>query len=141
MTTTPLMPLDAGHWRCHVTGLATHPHKCEFVTVGSDGALRMYNTQDKKEKATMWLEEGTKALCVAYAPNGLFLALGCGELWMMVMDSSAFVFAMAPVILLRLLLSPNGTFPACGASSGALVLIVSLMEADLKKMDSLEDST
>lgn len=42
-------PLVTGHWKRELHGLATHPVRNEFATVGDDKLLRLWSMEDRKQ--------------------------------------------------------------------------------------------
>jgi microtubule-associated protein-like 6 len=69
-------PLVSGHWKHDLRGLAPHPVREEFATVGGDRMLRLWDMQTRRQLNA--LNVGEMGRCVAFAPNGLFAAVGVG---------------------------------------------------------------
>ena len=69
-----LAPITEGHFRGELWGTATHPKKGQFVSVGDDETLRLWDITAKARIARVKLP--TKARAVAYAPNGVQVAVG-----------------------------------------------------------------
>jgi len=63
----------AAHWE-RATGLACHPKRPEFVTVGMDRTLRVWSARLKKQIGRAALPAG--AHVAAYSPCGLVLVVG-----------------------------------------------------------------
>ena len=64
-----------GHWDKELWGLAVHPEKDEYFTVGEDKLLGVWDIQTRKLKQYCILEE--PATTIAISPNGKDLAIGC----------------------------------------------------------------
>jgi len=64
-----------GHYESELHGLCVHPTKKEFVTVGGDNLLVIWDGAHRKEKYTIGLDYPAKV--VEMSPNGKYLAIGC----------------------------------------------------------------
>ena len=64
-----------GHYQGQLWGLTVHPQRKEFITVGEDNLLVIWDLAHRKEKYTITLEYPAKV--VECAPNGKYLAIGC----------------------------------------------------------------
>lgn len=69
-----LTPLLEAHHRGELWGVATHPRKGQFATCGDDETLRVWDVQSAAVVKRIKLP--TKARAVAYAPNGVQIAVG-----------------------------------------------------------------
>ena len=70
-------PLVQGHYEHRVFGLCVNPTDAtEFATVGEDRTVRIWDTVNHRVKALATLD--TMAHCVAWSPDGEFLAVGLG---------------------------------------------------------------
>jgi WD40 repeat protein len=69
-------PVVQGHCRHEVWGLATHPSREEYCTVGDDGTLRVWDATHLCQAAVVDLSGVARA--VAYSPDGKFIAVGMG---------------------------------------------------------------
>ena len=65
-----------GHCNDELWGIACHPTKPEFVTVGDDKTLRKWSVGDRKMIKSASI--GVMARAVAYDPTGNFIAVGFG---------------------------------------------------------------
>mmetsp|Transcript_9925 Transcript_9925/g.14948 ORF Transcript_9925/g.14948 Transcript_9925/m.14948 type:complete len:2471 (-) Transcript_9925:176-7588(-) len=73
---TPRSPLVRGHCLHELWGLAVHPFRPEYTTVGDDKTLRVWNAHSKK--MMVWKNIDTMARACAYHSSGNFLAVGFG---------------------------------------------------------------
>ena len=64
-----------GHYQGQLWGLTVHPQRKEFITVGEDNLLVIWDLAHRKEKYTITLDYPAKV--VECAPNGKYLAIGC----------------------------------------------------------------
>jgi microtubule-associated protein-like 6 len=69
-------PLFSGHFAMELWGLAVHPSQREFVTVGDDRTLRVWDMDAKRLIQARALP--AKARACAYSPNAELLAVGFG---------------------------------------------------------------
>lgn len=69
-------PLVQGHFKDELWGLAVHPTKQEYVTVGDDGTLRRWDIATRKILSVQDL--GVMARAVTYSPDGSQIAIGLG---------------------------------------------------------------
>ncbi|GFN97686.1 echinoderm microtubule-associated protein-like 6 [Plakobranchus ocellatus] len=65
-----------GHMEGEVWGLAMHPSKAIFVTVGDDKTLRLWDMSDGVSKMINFKVLKQAARCVAFSPDGQALAIG-----------------------------------------------------------------
>ena len=65
-----------GHFEGSLYGLAVHPNKKEFVTVGEDNFLIIWDASKRKEKFTIVLEYPAKVVEIS-PKRGKYLAIGC----------------------------------------------------------------
>ena len=70
-------PLLEGHGGDELWGLAMHPTKEEFCTVGDDSLLRLWNVFNHECVHTVSLEMPSR--CCAFSPDGRRLAVGFGS--------------------------------------------------------------
>jgi WD40 repeat protein/Ca2+-binding EF-hand superfamily protein len=70
-------PLIAGHCSGQLWGLAIHPSKPEFCTVGDDMTVRVWDLPTRKLIRMTNID--TPARAVAYAPNGEKILIGLGD--------------------------------------------------------------
>ncbi|GMH46698.1 hypothetical protein TrVE_jg371 [Triparma verrucosa] len=71
--------LTAGHNRGELWGIATHPTKLEYATVGDDMVLRIWDVATKNlRKAPCSVELKSMARVVAYSADGTKIAVGLG---------------------------------------------------------------
>ena len=70
-------PLVSGHGCRELWGLASHPTKEEFVTVGDDATLRIWDSKSCSLIKTIKVDCPARA--VAYSPDGKYLAIGFGS--------------------------------------------------------------
>ena len=68
--------LVRGHWDLELWGLAVHPIKPIFYTVGEDKLLAMWDTKTKEMKKCV-KNVGQASKAVACSPNGNYVAIGC----------------------------------------------------------------
>jgi microtubule-associated protein-like 6 len=66
-----------GHFSGELWGLAVHPSKHEFCTVGDDKTLRIWDMKTKHLKRWKLLEGPARACC--YSNNGTKIAIGMGN--------------------------------------------------------------
>lgn len=57
--------------------LASHPELSEFVTVGDDATLRVWDALDRRQSRMLVLP--TASRCVAFHPSGEFVVIGLGS--------------------------------------------------------------
>ncbi|EEY63980.1 microtubule-associated protein, putative [Phytophthora infestans T30-4] len=69
-------PLFSGHFTMELWGLAVHPSQREFVTVGDDRTLRVWDMEAKRLIQAHLLP--AKARACAYSPDSELLAVGFG---------------------------------------------------------------
>ncbi|GFS05106.1 echinoderm microtubule-associated protein-like 6 [Elysia marginata] len=72
----PMTILTQGHSEGEVWGLAMHPSKATFATVGDDKTLRMWDMGDGTCKMVNFKLLKQAARCVAFSPDGQALAVG-----------------------------------------------------------------
>ena len=65
-----------GHCEGEVWGLAMHPSKATFATVGDDKTLRLWDMGDGTSKMVNFKTLKQAARCVAFSPDGQALAVG-----------------------------------------------------------------
>ena len=72
--------LSSGHSKGELWGLAVHPSKKEYCTVGDDAILRVWDVETKKlrSSAPAVLNLKSKARAVSYSPDGTKIAVGIG---------------------------------------------------------------
>jgi microtubule-associated protein-like 6 len=68
--------LVSGHYRDELWGLAIHPSKPEYATVGDDKFVRIWSMEDNKCIKKTELENMGRA--IAYSPDGKSIAVGLG---------------------------------------------------------------
>ncbi len=69
-------PVTAGHFSGRIRGVAVHPMKPEYATVGDDATLRIWDIHTRNlVKSTVF---DTGLTCVAYHPNGDTMVVGMG---------------------------------------------------------------
>lgn len=66
-----------GHGTRELWGLASHPRKDEFVTVGDDGTLRVWDAKNFAQVKTVQIDAAARA--VIYSPDGNLIAVGFGN--------------------------------------------------------------
>ncbi|GBG25699.1 Echinoderm microtubule-associated protein-like 1 [Hondaea fermentalgiana] len=69
-------PLATGHFYGELHGLAMHPHKPEYCTVGDDQTVRIWDIATRR--MTRMVKIDTKARACAYSPDGSLIAVGLG---------------------------------------------------------------
>ena len=69
-------PIVCGHYNHELWGLAVHPHKGEFCTVGDDQTIRVWDINSRKMLKMKRLD--TMARACAYSPDGTKIAVGLG---------------------------------------------------------------
>lgn len=69
-------PLVKGHFVGELWGLAVHPTKPQFCTVGDDQTLRIWDLVSQRELRSTNLESSARAC--AYSPDGKMIAVGYG---------------------------------------------------------------
>jgi len=69
-------PLVQAHCKDELWGLAIHPKKAEYCTVGDDKTVRVWDLNTKKLIKMTKLNEMARA--VAYSPDGSLIAVGLG---------------------------------------------------------------
>ena len=69
-----LTRISSGHSTGSLCGLAAHPSREEFVTVGDDKTLRVWSIRSHEQTASKALLCESRAVC--YSPTGEFLAVG-----------------------------------------------------------------
>ena len=69
-------PITMGHYGGAATGLAVHPLKPEYATVGVDGTVRVWDLVTRVAVKITRLD--TACASIAYHPNGDLLAVGLG---------------------------------------------------------------
>jgi microtubule-associated protein-like 6 len=66
----------AGHYSGQVHGLAAHPQRPEFATVGDDGTVRIFDTELLKCIRMTHVKSSSRAVC--YSPDGTKIGIGVG---------------------------------------------------------------
>ena len=74
------------HFNNELWGLTPHPNKQEFLTVGRDGVLGMWDVKDKRQMRYAKLDCGADA--VAYNFNGTILAIGMRNGYLLAVDNN-----------------------------------------------------
>lgn len=69
-------PLVKAHFSGELWGLAVHPTKPQFCTVGDDQTLRIWDLVSRRELRSTNLESSARAC--AYSPDGKMIAVGFG---------------------------------------------------------------
>eukprot|EP00949_MAST-11_sp_MAST-11-sp1_P004459 g4459.t1 len=69
--------LVKGHARGQLWGVAAHPQKPEYVTVGDDGTVRVWSIEKKKCLRMARMSGSLRAVC--YSPDGTRLCVGVGS--------------------------------------------------------------
>lgn len=69
-------PLSTSHYFGELHGLAMHPHKPEFCTVGDDQTVRIWDIETRRMVRMVKID--TKARACAYSPDGTLIAVGLG---------------------------------------------------------------
>ena len=69
-------PLVQAHCKDELHGLSIHPIKLEFVTVGDDRTVRIWDIEAKQQLRMVRVD--TKARACAYSPDGKVIAIGLG---------------------------------------------------------------
>jgi len=69
-------PLVVGHFKEELWGLAVHPTRAEYATVGDDGTIRIWDVRTRKLLRMRALGNRSRAVC--YSPDGETLAVGLG---------------------------------------------------------------
>jgi len=73
------------HYDKELWGLAPHPSKAEFLTVGQDGMLGVWDIASRRQKRYAKLECGADA--VAYSTDGGYIAIGMRNGYLLVVDA------------------------------------------------------
>ena len=66
--------LMRSHFKGELWGLAVHPKKAEYATIGDDMIFAIWDIKTKRQRQFAKLDNSGKV--VAYSPDGVFLALG-----------------------------------------------------------------
>lgn len=74
------------HYDKELKGLAPHPSAAEFLTVGQDGMLGVWDINTKRQKKYAKLECGADA--VAYSNDGKYIAIGMKNGYLLVVDAA-----------------------------------------------------
>ena len=69
-------PIISGHYCGEVNGLAPHPQRSEFATLGDDGVVRIFDIELFKCIRQSNLKQGGRA--IVYSPEGTKIAVGIG---------------------------------------------------------------
>ena len=69
-------PVIYGHYRGEIHGLAAHPQRPEFSTLGDDGTVRVFDTE--LCKCIRMAHVKSEGRAVAYSPDGTKIAIGVG---------------------------------------------------------------
>ena len=133
-------PVVSGHYTGKLNCMATHPSKHEFVTVGEDRRLRVWDMETRTllKMATF----DADVLTVAYSPTGDAIALGLGGDPMLAKCGAYVVIneedmqliheardSTTPICLVKY--SPEGETLAVAAADGAVYLYAVLDEFEL----------
>ena len=73
------------HYHRELKGLAPHPTKPQFLTVGQDGMLGVWDINGRRQKQYAKLECGGDA--VSYSNNGANIAIGMRNGYLLVVDA------------------------------------------------------
>ena len=74
-----------GHYLDELCGLAVHPRKKEFITVGEDNLLIIWDAAHKKEKFTITLSYPARVADIS-PRYGKYLAIGCNNGYTLIYD-------------------------------------------------------
>lgn len=107
-----LTRVTSGHSAGRLCGLAAHPTREEFVTVGDDKTLRVWSIRSHEQTNCKALLAESRAVC--YSPNGDFLAVGMEDGTTALLEAkstnlriySAWKHSAKPITCLRF--SPDG---------------------------------
>lgn len=77
------------HYEKELWGLAVHPRSQEFLTVGRDGILGVWDIKERRQTRYAKLE--CSADCVAYSGDCSLLAIGMQNGYLLVVDSKTFL--------------------------------------------------
>jgi len=73
-----------GHFDGELCGLSVHPTRKEFITVGEDSMLAIWDASHRREKYSILLEYPAKVINIS--PNGRLIAVGCTNGYTLVYD-------------------------------------------------------
>lgn len=133
-------PFVSGHFTGKLNCLATHPSKHEFITVGEDRRLRVWDMETRTliKMATF----DADVLTVAYSPTGDTIAIGlggepslskCGAYVVINEEDMVLIHeardSITPICLVKY--SPEGETLAVAAADGAVYLYAVLDEFEL----------
>ena len=121
--------LMKGHFKRELWGLATHPKKQEFASVGQDSMLGIWDIPLKRQKVSAILEG--PASTVAYSGDGTYLAIGFENGQVMILEPEKMTDQNISVSakrkdrdkgIVELKFSPNNTLLAVGARDPNIIL-------------------
>ncbi|CAM9397119.1 unnamed protein product [Chrysoparadoxa australica] len=70
--------VTSGHFKGELRGLASHPDREEFATVGDDATVRIWDAIN--HSLLRFAKLDTPARCIDYSPDGDYLVIGLGRL-------------------------------------------------------------
>lgn len=109
--------LMRGHFDDELWGLCVHPSKNSYITAGEDMLLASWDVASRKQTASIKLDYKAKVL--AFSPDKKFLAVGCVNGFVLIMDPSTFKLIQTlkdrSKEISELKFSPNSELLAVGA--------------------------
>ena len=113
------------HYDGELWGLATHPSKEEFITIGQDNMLAIWDIKNRKQRQFGKLECAGNVLAYTHDETKLAIGYTNGSVQVLLLDASFSVFAQRKdrkEAISEIKFSPNDQYCAVGAHDSLIFL-------------------